>query len=674
MPKTFRKTSTAHPRAAVLALAAACCCLSSIAATPRAPGPDFPQFASDKALTQACSSGLASATAQLRQLEKHPADGRWLAAYDAYSARLEDWSSPIQFLSAVHPDKAMRDAAEACELRWNDFNSTLGQNEQLNRAARAIRPTSATDKLLRQTLLDSFDDAGVSLPPAQRAQAKQLNDKIGELGQRFDRNVRDANVQVAFTEAELAGVPPAVWQNAKRDADGKVLLGLAYPVYGPVLQLADNASTRERMWRAKTNEGGDTNLQLLAEITRQRKAYASLFGAASWDAFVLRRRMAETPERAIAFLDEVKAAVQTRERSELDELRQLKAKHLGQPLDQPTNSIKMERWDVSYYSERLRRERFAVDDEAFRAYFPAQQSLEFALRLVERLMGVRYQRVPGAPAWHPEVQTYAVSDAATGKALATLWVDLYPREGKYNHAAVWGLRGASLAQQRPSQAALVVNFDRKGLTLGELETLLHELGHAVHNNLSATQRVLQAGTSVKRDFVEAPSQMLQDWVFDKPTLKLFAQVCPSCTPVPDALIDSALAAKQWGKGIQQSRQHLYASYDLALYGPEPRDPMALWAQMEGATPLGYVAGTKFPAGFSHIAGGYSAGYYGYLWSEVVALDLRTAFAADRLSPSVGRRYRDLVLAPGSSKPPQDLVRDFLGREFNAKAFFDDLKR
>ena len=674
MLKTPRKTSPAHPRAAVLALATACCCLPSIAAAPRATGPDFPQFVSDKALTQACDSGLGHANAQLRQLEKRPADGRWLAAYDAYSASLEDWSNPLLFLSAVHPDKAMRDASEACELRWNDFNSTLGQNEKLNRAARATRPAGAADKLLRQTLLDSFDDAGVSLPPAQRAQAKQLNDKIGELGQLFDRNIRDAKVQVAFTEAELAGVPPAVWADAKRDADGKLLLGLAYPVYGPVLQLADSASTRERMWRAKTNEGGDANLQLLAEITRQRKAYASLFGAASWDAFVLRRRMAQTPERAIAFLDEVKAAVQARERTELDELRQLKAKHLGQALDQSPNAVRIDRWDVSYYSERLRRERFAVDDEAFRTYFPAQQSLEFALRLVERLMGVRYQRIPGAPAWHPDVQTYAVSDASTGKALATLWVDLYPREGKYNHAAVWGLRSSSLVLQRPSQAALVVNFDRKGLTLGELETLLHELGHAVHNNLSATQCTLQAGTSVKRDFVEAPSQMLQDWVFDKATLKLFAEVCPTCTPVPDALVDKALAAKHWGKGIQQSRQHLYASYDLALCGPEPRDPMALWAQMEGATPLGHVAGTKFPAGFSHIATNYSAGYYGYLWSEVVALDLRTAFAADRLSATVGRRYRNTVLAPGSSKPPQDLVRGFLGRDFTAKAFFDDLKR
>jgi thimet oligopeptidase len=645
---------------------------AALAAPPalQAPGPAFPQFVSAEAVKAACDRSLAQAAAGLKVLERHPANGRWLAAQDAYTARVEDSANPLLFLSAVHPDKALRDAAEACELRWNDFFSTLGQNERLYQAARALKPADETDRLLQKTLVDEFEDAGVGLPPTQRARAKQLSDRIGELNQTFDRNIRDANVKLAFTEAELKGVPDAVWKDAKRDGEGRVLLGLDYPTFGPVMQLAESSATRERMWRAKTNEGGDANLKLLAEITQLRKEYAGLFGAASWADFVIRRRMAETPAKVQAFLGEVKTALQARERDEVLELRQAKASHLGQALD----STQMARWDVSFYTERVRRARYAVDQEAFRAYFPPQESLQFSLRLIERLMGVRYQRVPGAKAWHPDVQTYAVSDAATGKPLATLWVDLYPREGKYNHAAVWGLYGGSALQKRPSQAALVVNFDRKGLTLDELETLLHELGHAVHNNLTTARHVQQAGTRVQRDFVEAPSQMLEDWVYDKQVLKLFAQVCPSCTPVPDALIDKAVAARHFGKGLGESRQHLYASYDLALYGPEPRDPMALWAQMEGDTPLGHVPGTLFPAGFSHIAGGYSAGYYGYLWSKVVALDLRTAFAADKLNPAVGRRYRDTVLANGSQRKPAQLVHDFLGRDFNAKAFFEELKK
>lgn len=658
-------------RPSLVALLLACAGVHSAqSATPGAPGQAFPAYASAAALKTACDRGLARAKVLLARMEQRAPDKGWIRAYDAYSAAIEDLSSPVSFVSAVHPDKAIRSASEACELRWNDFFSTQGQNARLFKAVQRVKPGDETDRQLRQRLLDGFEDSGVGLAPAERAQAKQLTDRIAELGQVFDRHIRDANVRLPFALAELVGVPEGLLGSAKRDEQGRLLLGLDAPTYFPLMQTATVPATRERMWRAKMNEGGQANLDLLAEITRLRKQYASLFGMDSWDAFVLRRRMAKTPQRALAFLDEVHSAVQQRERDELRVLRQAKAEGLKQPLE----ATHLERWDRDFYAERERQARFKVDQEAFREYFPPQASLQFALRVIERLMGVRYQRIEGAKAWHPEVQTYSVSDASSGRALATLWVDLYPREGKYNHAAVWGLRSSSIAQKRPSQAALVVNFDRKGLTLDELETLLHELGHSVHNNLSATRWALQAGTSVLHDFVEAPSQMLEDWVYDKKVLQLFAEVCPDCKPVPDALLAQAVAARDYGKGMQFARQHLYASYDLALYGPEVQDPMALWSKMEGATPLGTVAGTMFPAGFSHIAGGYSAGYYGYLWSLVVAMDLRTAFAADKLDAQVGRRYRDDVLAQGSQRPPGQLVHDFLGRDFNAKAFFEDLKR
>lgn len=643
---------------------------STTLAAPQAPGPAFPAFSDAASLKAACERGLATATQSLRELERHPADGRWLLAYDRFNAQLEDLGYPLQFLSAVHPDKPVREASEACEQRWTEFQSSLGQNEKLFKAARQVKPRDAIDSELLKTLIEGFEDAGVALPPAQRERAKALIDRVSALGIEFDRNVRDAAITVPFTEAELKGVPDALWKSAKRDDQGRVLLGVDYPTYFPVMQLAEDGAARERIWRAKTNEGGEGNLKLLAEITKLRTEYAALFGASSWAEFTVRRRMAESVPRAQAFLADVKAAVEDRERREIDELRRAKAEHLGQPLD----AVRIERWDVPFYTERVRKARYSVDQEAFRQYFPPQESLQFCLRLIEKLMGVRYERVPGVALWHPEAQTYRVSDAASGKALATLWIDLYPRDGKYNHAAVWGLRSSSVALKRTSQAALVVNFDRKGLTLDELETLLHELGHSVHNNLSATRYSQQAGTSVKRDFVEAPSQMLEDWVYDKQVLKLFAEVCPACKPVPDALIDQARAARDYGKGVQQSRQHLYASYDLALYSGQARDPLALWAAMEGATPLGHIRGTMFPAGFSHIATNYSAGYYGYLWSLVVAMDMRTAFDGKRLDAGVGRRYRNVVLANGSQRPPSAIVKEFLGRDFSSKAFFEDLKK
>jgi thimet oligopeptidase len=219
---------------------------------------------------------------------------------------------------------------------------------------------------------------------------------------------------------------------------------------------------------------------------------------------------------------------------------------------------------------------------------------------------------------------------------------------------------------------MVVNFNRQGLTLEELETLLHEFGHALHSLLSNTRYAAQGGTNVQLDFVEAPSQMLEDWVYDPQVLALMAPWCASCPTVPPALLAQARAARDFGKGIGFSRQHLYARYDLALYGRESADPLALWTQMETDTPLGSVSGTLFPAGFEHIASGYAAGYYGYLWSLVIAEDLRTAFAADRLDAQVGRRYRETVLEQGGQAAPDELLRRFLGRATDSRAFFESL--
>jgi thimet oligopeptidase len=206
-----------------------------------------------------------------------------------------------------------------------------------------------------------------------------------------------------------------------------------------------------------------------------------------------------------------------------------------------------------------------------------------------------------------------------------------------------------------------------------METLLHEFGHAVHNNLSRARHSSQGGGTL-RDFVEAPSQMLEEWVYDPKVLAVMREVCPACKPVPEDLLAKAKVAERYGKGVRYARQRLFASFDLAVYGPDAPEPMALWRKLEGETIVGHVDGSMFPASFSHVADHYGSGYYSYLWSEVLAADLRTAFGDNKIDPTVGRRYRDTILANGSQKPPQQLVRDFLGRPSDAKAFFEDLKR
>lgn len=638
-------------------------------AQPKLPGPNFPTFNSVADVQTRCDAGLKGAKQRVTQLEKRKVDTGWLAALDDLTVYFEDHQYPNDFILNVHPDKAIRDAAQACSLRWADFNSSLGQNEKLFRALQKAPKKDGIDAEFVRLASGQFEDTGVALPKAKRERAKQILDKLTELDQQFNKNIRDAGTRVAFTEAELKGVPASVWEKAKRDEQGRVVLGVDYPSYVPVMRSAESEAARQRMWLAKTNEGGQANLDLLAQIVTLRGEYAKLFGFDNYVDFNLRRRMAKDGATATKFLDSVTGAVNAREKTELQELRAAKAQHVGTALDATT----VQRWDATFYGERLKREKFSVDQNAFRPYFPPQASLEFSMRIIEQLMGVKYQRVDNK-LWHDEAQTYVVSDAASGQPIAQMYVDLYPRDGKYNHAAVWPLRGSATRAGRTPAAALVVNFDRQGLTLDEVETLLHELGHAVHVNLSKTRYAATAGTAVMHDFVEAPSQMLEDWVYDKNVLKLMQAVCADCKPVPDAMVAQAQAAKHYGKGGQFGRQHLYASYDITLHQQAKPEPLPLWAKMEGATPLGHVKDTKFPAGFAHIAGGYGAGYYGYLWSLVVAMDLRTAFEKDKLGADAGKRYRDAVLGQGAQKPAPELVKDFLGRESNSQAFFDYLKK
>ena len=636
----------------------------------------FPDYDSAAAIDAACSALLADLKRREAALAAmSPRDGAAVpAALDALQRRIGDTIGPLAVLVAVHPDKALRDAGERCDLAVDAFDAAFRQNARVHSVLRRVRPADDIDRAYLRREIEQFEDAGVALAPAARERARAISLDITRQTQAFERRLRENRTRVAFAADELRGVPEAVWKDAPRDAEGRLLLGLDYPTVGPVMERAESAAARERMWRAFNDRGGADNLAVLVELGRLRRAYARLFGLDSWADYALRRRMAQSTRHVRDFLAEVRSAVAARERADLDELRAEKARHLGSAPESTT----LARWDISYYSERIRQARYAVDQEQFRRHFPPQASVDFVFALAERLFGVAFVAAPPPP-WHAEARAYAVRDSASGKPLGTLFVDLYPRADKYGHAAVWSFRvGSTLARRLPA-AALVVNFSRQGLTIDELETLLHEFGHALHTLASTTRYAGNGGTHVRRDFIEAPSQMLEDWVYDPAVLALFRQVCASCPPVPDELLAQADRARHFAKGIAVGRQWLLASYDLAYYAAAPADPLALWAAMEAATPLGHVAGSRFPAAFGHIAGGYAAGYYGYLWSLVVAEDLRTAFApadggAGRLDAATGARYRRSVLARGGEVEPAELVRRFLGRPTDSRAFFRALDR
>ena len=638
--------------------------------------PQIPLLDAD-AINALCVPTIEGFRATQRTMEAVKSSAGVFDEWNNLSLSMSQLDGPLSLIANVSTDKATRDAADACELKFQPFTTELFQSEALYRRVKDAKPADAIQREYRQDLLDAFADAGVTLSPDKRERVKAINKQITDFALQFDKNIRDDDTKVVFTPAEMAGLPDSYLAMQTKDAQGNYVLPLANPAYIPFMQLATSEEARKRYWLARQNQGKAQNLAILDQTVQLRLELAKLYGAPDFASFTLKRRMAGKPENVYRFLDEVRAAVTELEKKEVAELRQFKAEDLKQPLDQVT----LNRWDVAYYQEKLKKARYDVDQEALRNYFPTDASVAYTLRVAETLYGIRF-KPSNVPTWHPDVKVYDVFENAKGKDgafIGTVYLDLFPRDGKYTHAAAWPVRPVStLAKEKRAPgyhtpiSTLVTNFNRNGLDHDELETLMHEFGHVLHGVLSKARYADEAGTSVKRDFVEAPSQMFEEWARRQDALKLFADVCKDCPQLTAAQIEKLDAARKYGRGIRYARQLLYAAYDMSLTTAQPSGALASWQNLEGATPLGTVPGTMFPASFGHIMGGYAAGYYGYMWSEVLALDMLSGFHGKLMNPVDGRRYRNDILSQGSQQPPEKLVEKFLGRKPNSEAFFKEI--
>ena len=619
------------------------------------------------AIGKTCDATLAKAGATVKVMEGKAGGAGIFDEWNRLQIAIEDMVGPVYLLGSVAPDKVVRDAAEPCLKTLTAFNTQLFQNERLYRRLVAAKPSNAQEAKLKKDLMEGFEDTGVSLPPDKRMRMKEIRDRLEQLRQQFDKNVRDDPSTVIFTPAEMAGMPEAYLKAQKTDDKGNYILDLKTPKYVPFLTNATNADARKRYYIVKRNEGSKENLTLLDEAMTLRHEMAGLYGLKSFAEYTLQRRMAGKPANVEKFLAEIKAAISVPEKTEVAELVELKSRETGKPVSE----TKLERWDTAFYSERLRQARFAIDQEALRKYFPTQSAVDFALKVSSRLYGVSFQQVK-VPVWHEDVLYYDVIDDSTGKFMSGIYLDLYPREGKYGHAAAFRVRGVSTKAARTPISVLVTNFDRTGLTHSELETLMHEFGHVLHGVLSKTAFVTHAGTSVKRDFVEAPSQMFEEWVRRESTLSLMKEVCAQCPQLSADQIKRLDDARKFGRAMRYTGQWSLATFDMALVSGKPQASLETWKEIERNTLLGHVEGTIFPAAFGHLMGGYASGYYGYMWSEVMALDMLSAFGNNLMDARVGKRYRDTILSQGGQVEPQEMVKNFLGREANSKAFFEEL--
>jgi thimet oligopeptidase len=589
-------------------------------------------------------------------------------AWDRMSIALENAYGPISLLNSVHPDDAVRDAGDRALIEESVFMTELFQNEKLYERVRAANASTGAQRQYRKDLSEAFEDSGVSLVPEKRQRFRQISERITELTQEFSKNIRENKTVLHFTSAECDGLPAGYLERARRDADGNVILGFDYPEYVPFMMNAKNDDARRRYYVAYTNRGTPRNIEILDEIVALRKEIAELYEVPSFAHYVTKRRMVGSPETVIDFLGEVKAAVTEAEVRDLRILAEKKAEMTGLPIEQCT----IGRWEILYYRERVREQRYDIDQEQLRRYFPTMPTLQWLLDVSQRLYGLRFEEAR-VPVWHDDVLYLDVKDAQSGDFIGGIYLDLYPRPDKYKHAAAWPVRGVSRRVGRKPISALVANLNRDGLTHSELETFLHEFGHVLHGVLSDTEYNQHAGTSVERDFVEAPSQMYEEWANRLESLSLMRAHCTTCPIIDEPLVKRLRASRKFGSGIDWGRQHLYAAFDMSLSDATPGKALATWRAMESATPMGHVEGTQFPGTFEHIASGYAAGYYGYMWAKVIALDLLSAFGSDIMNSEAGRRFREMILSRGSEEPARELVERFLGRAVSSEAFFREIR-
>lgn len=670
---------TIRPYAAVFAAACLSACASQTP-TPTVARQAMPVYSTPQAITQRCDQAIKNATALAQSLAAIPlsdiTEQSFLEPWDTSGAATENALGPIYLQAYVHPDADIRDAGERCILEVGKFRTELFQNENLYQRLKTLKlPANANpaSQQLQDDLLQAFEKSGVTLPPEQRKTAADISEKIERLAQEFQRHLRDNNDAIFFSTVEVDGMPES-WKASHKEPDGRYRAGFDYPDYFPFMRNAKNEAARKRFYYEFSRRGGAENLVLLDQIVALRQQLAQLHKQASFAHMATQNRMLNSPEKIQAFLTEVGDAVLTLEQQDIAELSAEKSAELAAgSKSKSSHASDFNRWDLPYYLEQTRKQRFDIDQETLRQYFPTAATVQWALNINQQLFGIRIQAA-AAQTWHDAVEYYDVFDASSNDYLGAIYLDLYPRDGKYKHAAAFPIRsGSQRLQQRPS-SALVTNFNEQGLTQNEVETLMHELGHVFHGVLSQTWYASHSGTEVKRDFVEAPSQMLEAWAQRYETLSTVADFCDGCPRISEKMVEQLEAARTFGQGSFYARQHLYASYDMALAGGKSDSAQSLWAEMEGERQLGHLAGSQFPGTFGHIAGGYAAGYYGYLWSAVLALDMQSQFGDNLMNPELGKRYRTTVLEHGGDTNPAILVENFLGRKPNSKAFFEQFKQ
>lgn len=613
-----------------------------------------------------------------------------VCAVDDLLATLEDDTSMLVFLSNVHPDADVRDASTAAEEKVGNWTIEVGKREDLYKAVKAYAGTSPKLEGERKRLLDfvmrDYRRAGMDLPADKRAHLTSVQKEVNRLGIEFQKTIADDETAVPLTAEELHGAPEAVLKGLKQSG-GVYLVMMAYPVYTPLMENCDNEATRHKLWLAYKRRGGTRNVATLEKALKLRAEAAQMLGYANTSAYEAETRMVKNVEAIRKFYEKLRPLVRQKAENDYAEFTAAKREATGEA------KAEFMPWDLLFYTNRLLKTKYAVDTEKVREYFPMAEVVKGLFAVTQSLYGLEYKDVTATkagtaarPLWHPDVKLYEVWDKASNTMLGEFYLDLYPRDNKYTHAAQWGLQQHKVWSDghvtRPL-AALVCNFtkpaDDKPSLLDhkeEVATFFHEFGHCLHTIVSEAKFNRFSGTNVELDFVEAPSQMFENWVWDPAVLATFAKHYQTGAVIPKELVASMVRARNLGSGMDAENQFYYGLTDQAYETTKDGtvDTTAIARDLYSTITMYKTVpdNTYYQASFGHLIN-YSAGYYGYMWSLVYASDMAVRFKQlGMLNPEAGMYYRKKIISQGGTRDAMDLVRDYLGREPRLDSFLEHL--
>ncbi|MCR9106958.1 MAG: Zn-dependent oligopeptidase [Gammaproteobacteria bacterium] len=621
-------------------------------------------------LTTLCNETLDTAKSAFAQIESDTSPATVQSVYGPYNAMgigLQDIQH-IWYVKSVHPDTNVQAAAEACINAYIDFATTIELSQPFYQRVASIDVTglNPSEQLMIENRLRAFRKSGVDRDEPTRQRVRALIAEITELGTAFDKNIRTDSKIIVTNAEELKGLPEDFIASHPADADGNIEISTDYPDLFPVLTYSESDDLRLRLYTASKAIATPANDTTLRQLIEKRHELANLLGYPSHAALAMDGLMIGTPENAQRFIDEIGDAVREPASKDMAILLQRL-----QQIDPAATGVEV--WQSFYLSNLVRQEQYAIDAREVRQYFHFDRVQRGIFAMTEQLFDVEI--VPWQTnTWHEDVTAWELRD--NGKPLGRFYLDMHPRKNKYKHAAHWTLR-TGLKDGPIAMSGMVMNFPQGLMEHNQVETFLHEFGHLLHNMFSGSQQWLDiSGMTMERDFVEAPSQMLEEWVWDYDTLKTFA-TNDAGEVIPRSLVEKMVAARHFGEAAGTAQQLFYANLALNYYN-RPPDSFALLPLLKDMqarySPYPYVPDTYFYNNFTHL-NGYSSNYYIYQWSKAISTDLFSQFAAAGMNDAkTASDYRRKILEPGGSKPASELIADFLQRPFSPDTYKTYLKK